>query len=756
MTRLPKPGGDSGNWGTILNDFLDVAHNSDGSLKTASVSAAGAELKANKNRPSGYASLDSTGNVPSNQLANAPSAPVSSVNSKTGAVTLNASDVGADIAGAAAAVAGNTGPVTALNTQQIIGHPTLSSRSQVVTLDTSQTPAAPTLGHGGTAGSTDYQYGIAYQDVNGNIGVISALATITNGNATLTGTNYVTVSWPAPPAWVENVLIYGRLWSLPGLPGSSGGGGLLGTVPAATTTFHDTGGTVGPAPQLSYTVNLPDASASPQFDLEFVKASSEAASVLLIPKAGQTVSEQTSLPLATPGERRRMLSSGSTDWTSSRPEKMRHSYTPEMFGATGNDPTHDDAPAIEAAIFAAVAAARADQSFACEVVLDETKTYYALRNPIGNQVVNGVPSYGYAQISFPFYLYWGSTLFPPATRLILRSSAHRWGGSWQNGGATIVSPVSNQTFSSTYGTPCVIGGPDPAQNSNPNANWTAIHLIWDGITIITTEASPSITACNAALFASMSGGTFEAYTSYGTSTTGCCAGLITPQSSNAGMNNFDHIFIQGFFDGLLLGEHVSINFLEIGFNQIGIVPWTRQVSAPTTFQHSSWIGYLNDDGSTYSVANNLAANGTTAPSNVPGDLTSHNQMPFVVDQWDFEIYGLVANVQDVNNFGSIRANYNQWPPSNALIINGGANCIFKSMQQKPGVITPPAVLASGTSYQNASGLPALVTVAGGTVSAIAINGTATGLTSGPVFVPSWGTVKLTYSVAPTWSWQLMD
>ena len=35
MARLPTPGGDDGNWGEILNDFLDVGHNSDGSLKNA-------------------------------------------------------------------------------------------------------------------------------------------------------------------------------------------------------------------------------------------------------------------------------------------------------------------------------------------------------------------------------------------------------------------------------------------------------------------------------------------------------------------------------------------------------------------------------------------------------------------------------------------------------------------------------------------------------------------------------------------------
>src|SRR5579859_7965470 len=33
MARLPTPGGDDGNWGDILNGFLDVAHNPDGTLK---------------------------------------------------------------------------------------------------------------------------------------------------------------------------------------------------------------------------------------------------------------------------------------------------------------------------------------------------------------------------------------------------------------------------------------------------------------------------------------------------------------------------------------------------------------------------------------------------------------------------------------------------------------------------------------------------------------------------------------------------
>lgn len=33
MARLPNPGSDEGVWGSVLNDFLDVAHNNDGTLK---------------------------------------------------------------------------------------------------------------------------------------------------------------------------------------------------------------------------------------------------------------------------------------------------------------------------------------------------------------------------------------------------------------------------------------------------------------------------------------------------------------------------------------------------------------------------------------------------------------------------------------------------------------------------------------------------------------------------------------------------
>ncbi len=68
MARLPTPGGDSGNWGEILNEFMLQSHNSDGSLKASAVSASGAEQTSSKGQANGYAGLDATAKVPTLNL----------------------------------------------------------------------------------------------------------------------------------------------------------------------------------------------------------------------------------------------------------------------------------------------------------------------------------------------------------------------------------------------------------------------------------------------------------------------------------------------------------------------------------------------------------------------------------------------------------------------------------------------------------------------------------------------------------------
>lgn len=98
MSRLPTPGSDNGVWGSILNDFLSVEHNADGSLKIrsdgtlsgfyskpgtgipktdlassvqTSLNQAGTAVQSSSvGQASGVAALDSGGLVPSAQLGN--------------------------------------------------------------------------------------------------------------------------------------------------------------------------------------------------------------------------------------------------------------------------------------------------------------------------------------------------------------------------------------------------------------------------------------------------------------------------------------------------------------------------------------------------------------------------------------------------------------------------------------------------------------------------------------------------------------
>lgn len=58
MSRLPTPGSDSGSWGDILNDFLKVSHNTDGTIKDSAVSDAGAATNTSVVHNSGDETVD--------------------------------------------------------------------------------------------------------------------------------------------------------------------------------------------------------------------------------------------------------------------------------------------------------------------------------------------------------------------------------------------------------------------------------------------------------------------------------------------------------------------------------------------------------------------------------------------------------------------------------------------------------------------------------------------------------------------------
>jgi hypothetical protein len=69
MSRLPVPGSDDGTWGTILNDYLAVELNANGTLKIRTDGTLSAfEQSSHRGAANGYAPLDGSSKVPTANL----------------------------------------------------------------------------------------------------------------------------------------------------------------------------------------------------------------------------------------------------------------------------------------------------------------------------------------------------------------------------------------------------------------------------------------------------------------------------------------------------------------------------------------------------------------------------------------------------------------------------------------------------------------------------------------------------------------
>lgn len=77
---------------------------------------------------------------------------------------------------------------------------------------------------------------------------------------------------------------------------------------------------------------------------------------------------------------------------------------------------------------------------------------------------------------------------------------------------------------------------------------------------------------------------------------------------------------------------------------------------------------------------------------------------------------------------------------------------FTSLFEYSGSVSAPSVPATTVAQANTALVPVLVTVIGGTVTNVAVNGVNVGSGDGTYLVPALGSITLTYSAAPTWSW----
>lgn len=69
-------------------------------------------------------------------------------------------------------------------------------------------------------------------------------------------------------------------------------------------------------------------------------------------------------------------------------------------------------------------------------------------------------------------------------------------------------------------------------------------------------------------------------------------------------------------------------------------------------------------------------------------------------------------------------------------------------------VNSPAVPATTVAATNSTGTVVAVTITGGTLTSVVVNGVQAGTTAGTYLVPVAGTISITYSVAPAWTWAL--
>lgn len=147
---------------------------------------------------------------------------------------------------------------------------------------------------------------------------------------------------------------------------------------------------------------------------------------------------------------------------------------------------------------------------------------------------------------------------------------------------------------------------------------------------------------------------------------------------------------------------------------------------------------------------------------VQPDYPTPDEAPFSETQVIEPIHVVVDKTEDVQEtpeFGSWQSM--SWPAGTTQVASAQP-ILPQARSRKEAQIVIVGVPTTTTPAVNAIALPASgvagfnnnstgvnVTVAGGTVSAIAVNGVTTGATAGTFFVPAGGTITVTYTVAPT-------
>jgi hypothetical protein len=411
-----------------------------------------------------------------------------------------------------------------------------------------------------------------------------------------------------------------------------------------------------------------------------------------------------------------------------------------LYGAKG-DNTTDDTAAINSTISAGVTAGVANGTNYAEVVFPPA-VY-----KIAGALVQGGSTAGNSQIPLPI-------IAPSAQKftLVLRGTMdgaalpHWQQNVSQKAGSVLKSTLTGQAYSATYGNPSIIGGPTPEQGyGTTGALFNNMLFVLDGITVM-APANPSVCGINlyGVAEANIINGGAQADQTPATAVlpTNFMTGLIMPVNGNNAYCDIGQWSCEGWYCGVALGEHSTARSIRSIYCNRGM-----RILGP------------NPHGITVTYAC-LESNFITLEYTDLGVVAFGSAGAYVdIAMIDIEHgSGAFAPGNDIEDSGAKLFGRIGFEPNGAFggfTVNGGQNAEIVDITRPTGAVGAPAVPASTVNQRNTFWRDAAVTITGGTVTAVKVDGATVGATSGTVIVPNGKNISITYSAAPTWVWTLL-
>jgi len=609
-------------------------------------------------------------------------------------------------------------------------------------LPTISAPGAPTVTATGTTGTTTWAYAVAALDGKGGETAASPVTTITNGNATLSSTNYNAISWTA----VSGAAGYAVYRTTAG--GTPNTTGLIAVVNG--TSLNDTGLATIASPQ--GVASAPPPSALGDLLVTTIQGGAGTTSLILAAAASTTVS--------------------------------------------GVTVTHDDTAAIQAALNAINSAGGGTVTMDGTMVVSSPLTIYA------NTIFRGSGQQSKLLVSPSFQ----ANAFTTGVTMVIAAP---------NGGSATGIVIQDMTIDGSSSlVPGVCGFlANGAAGSEPTIGAVLERVTFNALTgrgvLAWAQAKIEAVGCQAincggdAGFRSTYQGSslLNEITLIDCVATGCAqSGFFIDGVKNATLvacKAYNQTAGGATANGISVGSNCTLIGCETYNNTnagIYVIGSNNRIIGCIT--HNNNLGCDLYSGSAVQTGNRVIGcisynQTTTSAGNVPKGFSGYNQSELLVadcvsfdngdangtgvgmdfDQTDFaifannqcyddrstkyQVYGIHIRSSGGGS-GNIRLLGNDVTgnQTQGIVVDSGISYVaaLNPGYNPVGVLTAPAIPASGTAVTNTFGIRVRVFISGGAVSAIAINGTATGLTSGTFELDPGETITLTYTSAPTWTW----